>query len=212
MDYITEHAAKFPARQYRKFREECKNTNVTYTRLRNSLESRPNYQFWFAGMAALFAVALTAGFYLISEKTDEKVEQQRELAEELTDSLRHEVVEEGSIPALAESKMSNKSIITSAEIDDDMSDFIVEVNDALSVLSSDTVSETWFLDTMGAQSVSHSARIYELIQKYKEKYPDIPGLEVEYEILDASNKSEAAKLLNQFMQYDFQHDTSKAES
>lgn len=200
VDDIAGSGPRMAVGRFRKFRKECKNSNASYDSLCKAL--KPDTRIRIIGLAGLFIIAVIAALFQSRgemQHNELKTESGRIVKEEILDTVHIE--EAGPVVKAKEADGSRICVITPSELDAEMADFIKEVKESLSVLSSDSVQEDWYMEAMGSLSISYSSKIYEVIKKYKSKYPYISGQDVEYDVLMAANKSQAKNMLNKFMGY-----------
>lgn len=219
LDVIAEAVPSFPIRKFKKLRRECYNVTASDDSLGEALKSRPCFTIGVISLIGTCVFGVLGAYNLSNQAFQMKTGQEMVETVGKIDTVRiDESVPENSPVTVvtatrsSEKETDKKELITPLELDAAMADFIKEVKDALAVLSSDTVSYDWYLDAIGLISTSYSSKIYSVVQRHKSKHQNMPPLEVEYEIMTIAEKSEAKKLLDQFMQHGLQLAVQKVDT
>lgn len=217
IEIIAASVPGFPISRFRKLLNRCNDVSATDDTLSEALNSNSKKSVLVISLAGL-SIILAFTVYILGQKAPQesgpKSAPETVYQHDVIDTVRIDETEydspvKTSATGITE-KNSRGTLITVSEFDAGMTEFINEADVALSVLSSGTASDDWYLDMMGTLSISYSSKIYDLIQEYKSKYPAVSGDKVEYDVLMIAEKSQAKSLLNQFMEYNFHAGKSTA--
>ena len=118
-----------------------------------------------------------------------------------TTSIKEAIPENSTIPIITSPDVSGKkALFTPEEFDATMTDFIKEAKNARRVLWSGEASDSRLREIMYALGESYTSTYNALLSSCKSENPDIPGLDIELDIANASEKSNATKLWQETVQ------------
>ena len=208
LDVIARRVPDFPAWKFKRFRNECRNPETSDEKLSQVLQRRSNKGVWITGLM----IAVMLGSFAVYKLTyrpplPEVAPLDQDMAEEVTDRI--EIVDpEPSTPEPSPGAPLVDSKAFDIDFDSGMSEFIRQAETSTAVLSTGTATDDQIRDMISNILESYTSRYGELLSSIKAANPDISGIDIEMAVARASEKSQAARLYQQFI--DAASDTIKA--
>lgn len=203
-DYIEAKIPGFPKSTFRRFRKECTSDTATHESLEKALQPRTQRSYWFVG-ASFLALLIVGGLLLRGHYTDPKFGDNVKGAgvpNDIRDTIviKEIVQDQPQAPVENTSKPSHNGVNIGKDIDNRMADFLTEVSQNESKLSSGQLSDHEIRDLVYSVSMLHSELYQQAVSFYKSQHPDISGIDVELEVARAYEKSSAKRLHESFLQ------------
>lgn len=194
----------FPKRKFRRFHMQCSQDNNSPEILIDAIKKPSRSKYWFLGIF----VCLVASFgflrwFDISDVTDPQIESTSSVKDTVIviNNIHDSALPVNNFPAERESNNKVMPIaVTVEDFDMKMSEFTHNLDENMQSLRSGNISDGTIRELMRETVEKYTSRYGELLSNYKETNPEMPSLEVELALAQASEKSNASRLLHQFTQ------------
>lgn len=233
IDEIAGNVPEFPVRALRRFRNECLDKNTSGDRLAAALDHKSDRRLLKATamLTILIAISVTLLWNRNAQDTTEDfhrsaaVESSEIIAE--TPQLTPQPEADATVdptpgqqlpPASSTYAYPSKQEEIVIDIDTPMAEFISKLETADSALKSG-ITRKQLSDLLSDLIAAHSAAYHGIIKDAKQRYPDIPGIDVELAVARALERSRAGRLYASFNEalsdslrkWDQQFDSVKVE-
>lgn len=204
LEIFEESVPDFPKRQFRRFHMQCSQDNNSPEILIDAIKKPSRSKYWFVGFVVCLVVSF--GFlrwFDISDVTDPQIESTSSVKDTVIviNHIHDSAAPVNNNPVERESNNQVMPIaVTVEDFDMKMSEFTHNLDENMQSLCSGNISDGTIRELMRETVEKYTSRYGELLSNYKETNPDIPSLEVELALAQASEKSNASRLLQQFTQ------------
>lgn len=190
IDTISNQTDDFSSKKFKKFRRACEADGTTIDKLQEILNA-PSRSKW-----SIFTVVIAVVLIVIGTLVFTNIE-----GSDPTKPIQDTIVIKELVTQDSPSS-ENKPIQQEPKIvinfDDKMAPFIEHVRDAMTLLNDSTTSNRQILDLVYELTEQYTTDYRNLVNEYKSKYSMLPSIEIELAVADASEKSHATRILQEF--------------
>lgn len=205
-DKIADTIPAFKTSKFRKFRKECDNPEATTDILLKSLQPKSKSNLWmFLGAVAIVSALVITLLFTNSESqqpddyvpTTDTIVSIINIPSQSDESASHKPQS-----SQAESSQAKSKDATSIPIDFDaeMVDFIAYARSEQKRLSSGSMTDSEISAMSLSLSDKYLTAYSEIVKSAKSSHPSIPGIDIEFTVAKASEKSKASALLKELSQ------------
>lgn len=212
IDEIAGNVPEFPVRAFQRFRNECLDKNTDGDRLTDALDHKSDRRFLKAAAMATILISIPVAILWNRNAQDSTEDYRRSAPVESNDTIAvmpqltpqpeaEATADPTSIkhlpPASSTSAYPAKQQEIVIDIDTPMAEFISKLETADSALKSG-ITRKQLSDLLSDLIATHSAAYLGIIKDAKQRYPDIPGIDVELAVARALERSRAGRLYTSF--------------
>ena len=204
LEIIEESVQDFPQRKFRRFHKQCRQVNNSPEILLDAIKKPSWFKYWLVGIVVCLVASVGFLRWLdISDVADPQIKSIGSVKDTVivinNTHVNSVQIENAAIERESNNK-ENTFTVPVSDFDKKMSEFTHNLDESMQLLRSGNISDGTIQALMRETVDKYASRYGELLSYYKHTNLDIPSLDVELALAQASEKSNASRLLQKFTQ------------